>query len=114
MSTDVDTSDNHVDVIGKLIMKANLRLYSRHTPEQIFYNDQVIGQSAMKIFENIGPIIEHVYLVENLGPFSINSFEMNIHWPFELNPSESENIHGKHLLYLTDRPKVSLKPIVRN
>ncbi len=36
---------------------------SQKTPEQVFYGDNVIGESAVKTYDNIGPIIEHIYTV---------------------------------------------------
>lgn len=67
----------------------------------------------MRSFDNIGPIIEHIYLINNYGPFTIDYFKMKFYWPYELNSSSSATMminnkeHGKHLLYLTEKPIVS-------
>lgn len=66
----------------------------------------------MQKLEQIGPIIEHTYKVNNGGPFSIQSFYLIIDWPYEsrLVDFDTENnlqfIAGKHLLYLTEKPTV--------
>ena len=69
----------------------------------------------MKNFDDIGPIVEHVYIIENKGPFSINYFKMKIYWPFELKPLNNEqDSRGKRLLYLTEKPRVRLIFIKKN
>lgn len=42
-------------------------ILSTKTPEQLFYGDGSVikGESAMKNLEEIGPIIEHTYKVNN-------------------------------------------------
>ncbi len=94
----------------------------------MFYGDKVVGESAMKSYDNIGPIIEHIYTVScnllfcqfdinktlivfkisNLGPYTVNNFTMKFYWPFETNLTYGANHkHGKHLLYLIEKPIVS-------
>jgi hypothetical protein len=64
----------------------------------------------MENFDQIGPIIEHTYKINNAGPFSVNFFQLIVDWPYEtrlldLNPSTNEKFEdGKHLLYLTEKP----------
>ena len=38
-------------------------LYGSVTPEQVFYDNRVRGESAMQSLDDIGPIIEHTYKV---------------------------------------------------
>jgi len=85
LSTDLVTSNNQVNLIARLKVRANLFLYGyllihgclmtirfiynlikrTKTPEQLFYGDGSVikGESAMKSLEEIGPIIEHTYKV---------------------------------------------------
>jgi hypothetical protein len=63
----------------------------------------------MNSLDHIGPTIEHTYVINNLGPFSINYFKMKFYWPYELKSTFKDSIdpRGKRLLYLTDKPSVS-------
>ena len=114
ISTDTDLTNNNVYLLAKLKVRANLFLYGKRTPEQVFYSDSsaIRGESAMKNLEQIGPIIEHTYLVNNNGPFSVNFFQLIIDWPYEtrlanFNANSPINyFDGKHLLYLTEKPTV--------
>lgn len=84
--------------------------FRKNTPEQVFYSDKIRGESAMKSLDNIGPTVEHMYIIDNLGPFSMNYFRMKFYWPFELSAAmkDSKDQRGKRLLYLTDKPSVSV------
>lgn len=95
-------------------VRANLFLYGTKTPEQVFYSDNSIirGESAMTNLEQIGPIIEHTYIINNGGPFSVRNFHLLVDWPYEsrlfdFNPiNPIKFIDGKHLLYLIEKPTV--------
>jgi hypothetical protein len=114
LSTDFDMDNNFVSLIAKLKVRANLILYGRRTPEQVFFSDKSIirGASAMKNFEQIGPIIEHTYIINNGGPFSVNFFQLEVDWPYEsrlvdfetTSKSRPGDYEGKYLLYLTEKP----------
>lgn len=114
LSTDLNLTNNNVSLIAKLKVRANLFLYGRRTPEQVFFSDKSIirGASAMKNFEQIGPIIEHTYIINNGGPFSVNFFQLEVDWPYESRLVDFESIsksrpgdyEGKYLLYLTEKP----------
>ena len=114
LSTDQDLTNNVVGLIAKLKVRANLFLYGRRTPEQVFFSDNSIirGASAMKSFEQIGPIIEHTYIINNGGPFSVNFFQLEVDWPYEsrlvdfdgVSKSRPGDYEGKYLLYLTEKP----------
>jgi len=108
-SIDTDLSNNYIELNGRLVIKANIKLTATNTPEQVFYDINVRGESAMQKFEDIGPLIEHTYKIFNYGPFSLNDFNMKIFWPHETSTSDiysdnSENQNGKYLLYLTQSP----------
>jgi hypothetical protein len=47
-------------------VKLNFNYFRKRTPEQVFYSDTSIvrGESAIKSLDEIGPIIEHTYLVK--------------------------------------------------
>jgi hypothetical protein len=87
----------------------------RRTPEQVFYSDSsgIRGESSIKNFDEIGPIIEHTYIITNGGPFTVNFFQLIVDWPYELrlrdfNPKSSIKYYdGKHLLYLAEKPTVN-------
>jgi hypothetical protein len=60
----------------------------------------------MKSLEEIGPIIEHTYKINNAGPFSVNFFQLIVDWPHETRLEDPLNQlkQGKHLLYLIEKP----------
>lgn len=114
LSTDIDTQNNEVNLLARLKVRANLFLYGTKTPEQLFYGDDSVikGESAMRNLEDIGPIIEHTYKINNAGPFSVNFFQLIIDWPHETRlddhlDSTNQFHQGKHLLYLIEKPTVS-------
>ncbi|RNA43640.1 integrin alpha-PS1 isoform X2 [Brachionus plicatilis] len=112
LSQDVDMSNNIVELHAMVKVRANLFLYGAGTPEQVFYSDRFItrGESSMQKLEQIGPIIEHTYNINNGGPFSVHNFHLIIDWPYEsrLVNFDIENnlqfVAGKHLLYLIEKP----------
>jgi len=65
LSTDTNLSNNKIYLLAKLKVRANLFLYGTKTPEQVFYSDKglVRGESAIEHLQQIGPIIEHTYIV---------------------------------------------------
>ncbi len=109
LSTDINPANNQVKIFARFKVRANLFLYGRRTPEQLFFGDgdvsKIRGESAIQSLEQIGPIIEHTYKINNGGPFSIQSFQLVVEWPHETRLSYQNTMsHGKHLLYLVERP----------
>ncbi|KAL5006756.1 hypothetical protein ScPMuIL_015562 [Solemya velum] len=70
-------------------------------PPTVIYQGDVIGASAVEFDAQIGPAINHTYVVENSGPGIVDNLRVTIHWPYEM---ESEYEHGKYLLYLMEFP----------
>ena len=99
----------------------------------MFFGDEyeIRGESAINDLSQVGPIIEHTYKVSystlhyiiqkellnqllmilkkinNGGPFSVQSFQLIVKWPHETRISYLNELeHGKHLLYLIEKPTV--------
>lgn len=107
LSIDTNMNNNKVRIFARFKVRANLFLYGKRTPEQLFYGDtyEIKGESAITTIEEIGPIIEHTYKINNGGPFSVESFQLIVDWPHETRLSGINNLrHGKHLLYLIEKP----------
>jgi hypothetical protein len=65
----------------------------------------VKGESAIRTLNEIGPIVEHTYKINNGGPFSVNNFQLVVDWPHETRLPHLNHLRfGKHLLYLVERP----------
>lgn len=108
LSTDIDPTNNQVDIFARFKVRANLFLYGKRSPEQLFFGEnEVKGESAIQTLDEIGPIIEHTYKINNGGPFSVSSFQLVVDWPHETrlpSPNLNHLRYGKHLLYLIERP----------
>lgn len=65
------------------------------------YGGPVIGESAIKHLNEVGPKVSHVYQVFNEGPWRVSSLEVRISWPYEV---ANDKAHGKWLLYLEELP----------
>lgn len=61
------------------------------------------GESAMVHLEDIGSPITHIYQVFNLGPWRVNSVEVDIEWPHQIANNKAQ---GKWLFYLDKEPTV--------
>jgi hypothetical protein len=113
LSNDVDLTNNVVNIMAKLKVRANVYLYGTKTPEQLFYDNSLPIDREIKTIDDIGPIIEHTYIVINRfkiyfnnsvylvvlyymknflifflkvtngGPFSVNYFQLIVDWPYE-------------------------------
>lgn len=73
------------------------------TPEQVFYGGEVVGESAIKHFDEIGMEVTHKYSVENGGPWRVDELQVEILWPYQVENGKAE---GKWLLYMTEHPTV--------
>ncbi|KAK2177777.1 hypothetical protein NP493_580g01067 [Ridgeia piscesae] len=95
---DTDLSDNYSAVDVPVRAKVNIRVTGVSKPEQILYNsshqlDTVTSEA------DVGPEVIHLYEVRNLGPSSVKSLSVVIHWPSTLED-------GQNLLYLPTMPQV--------
>lgn len=76
----------------------------RHSePREVYYGGVVKGASAMKLEDEIGPVVTHTYEVINAGPLRISKFIVYIDWPYEV---ASDRDHGKYALYMMSNPYV--------
>ncbi|XP_070566085.1 integrin alpha-8-like isoform X2 [Ptychodera flava] len=65
-------------------------------PERITYKPRPLSPDFLIEHEDdIGPEVNHVYEVRNLGPSAIDGARIEIHWP-------AYTPNGEHLLYLLD------------
>ncbi|XP_041478553.1 integrin alpha-6-like isoform X2 [Lytechinus variegatus] len=74
-------------------------LISGKGPEQLYISGQVIGESAMTYFEDIGLAVNQEWTIFNEGPGAVNTARVTIDFPYEV-------ANGKWLLYLTEMPFV--------
>jgi len=86
-----------------VVKRAELLISGRGSPEKVFYGGDVRGESAMKDVSEIGPHVDHRYLVKNYGPSMVDVLTVKINWPFQV---ENHKPQGKWLLYLTGHPVV--------
>ena len=86
-----------------VVKRAELAIAGRGEPEKVFYGGEVKGESAMADVTEIGPLVDHRYLVKNYGPSMVDVLTVRISWPFQV---ENNKPQGKWLLYLTSHPVV--------
>lgn len=81
----------------------NYKNYRSAKIQWAFYGGPVIGESAVKHLNEVGPKVSHIYEVFNEGPWRVSSLEIRISWPYEV---ANDKAHGKWLLYLEELPTV--------
>ena len=86
-----------------VLKRAELSIKGSAKIEWAFYGGPVIGESAIKHLNEIGPKVSHIYEVFNEGPWRVSTLEVRISWPYEV---ANDKAHGKWLLYLEDLPTV--------
>ena len=89
-----------------VVKRAELQIKGRGEPDKVFYGSpgsSVKGESAMQDVAEIGPLVDHRYLVKNYGPSMVDVLTVRISWPFQV---ENNKPQGKWLLYLTSHPLV--------
>ena len=86
-----------------VVKRAELSILGRGEPQKVFYGGDVKGESAMADVAEIGPLVDHRYLVKNYGPSMVDVLTVRISWPFQV---ENNKPQGKWLLYLTSHPVV--------
>ncbi|XP_050701483.1 integrin alpha-PS1-like isoform X4 [Eriocheir sinensis] len=87
----------------EVIKRAEISIRGDVTPEQVFYGGEVVGESAIKHFDEIGMEVTHKYSVENGGPWRVDELQVEILWPYQVENGKAE---GKWLLYMTEHPTV--------
>lgn len=68
-----------------------------------FYGGPVVGESAIKHLNEVGPRVSHIYEVFNEGPWKVSTVEVRISWPYEV---ANDKAHGKWLLYMEEMPTI--------
>lgn len=63
----------------------------------------MVGESAIKHLNEVGPKISHIYEVFNEGPWKVSTVEVRISWPYEV---ANDKVHGKWLLYMEEMPTI--------
>ena len=89
-----------------VVKRAELQINGRGEPEAVFFGSPgatVRGESAMQDVAEIGPLVDHRYIVKNYGPSMVDVLTVRIGWPFQV---ENNKPQGKWLLYLTSHPLV--------
>ena len=86
-----------------VVKRAELSILGRGEPQKVFYGGKVKGESAMRDAAEIGPLVDHRYLVKNSGPSMVDVLTVRISWPHQV---ENNKPQGKWLLYLTSHPIV--------
>ena len=89
-----------------VVKRAELQIMGRGEPTKVLYGSpgsEVKGESAMEDVAEIGPLVDHRYLVKNSGPSMVDVLTVRISWPFQV---ENNKPQGKWLLYITSHPLV--------
>ena len=89
-----------------VVKRAELQIKGRGEPDQVYYGSpgaRLRGESALQDVAEIGPLVDHRYLVKNYGPSMVDVLTVRISWPFQV---ENNKPQGKWLLYLTSHPLV--------
>jgi hypothetical protein len=92
----------YISTIIACIKKRHFMYRSAKT-QWALYGGPIIGESAIKKLNDVGPKVAHVYQIFNDGPWKVTKLNVVIAWPFEV---ANDKIHGKWLLYLEDTPIV--------
>ncbi|XP_015438656.1 PREDICTED: integrin alpha-PS1 [Dufourea novaeangliae] len=88
-----------------IVKRAELSIKGSAKIQWAFYGGPVVGESAIKHLNEVGPKVSHIYEVFNEGPWRVSSLEVRISWPYEV---ANDKAHGKWLLYLEELPTVQV------
>lgn len=78
-------------------------IYRNAKTQWAFYGGPVIGESAIKYLNEVGPKVSHIYEIFNEGPWKVSTVEVRISWPYEV---ANDKAHGKWLLYMEEMPTI--------
>jgi hypothetical protein len=106
-STERDQSNNERSIKLNVVTEADLALFGRSDPSVVMFSRAVEGPLSPTTREQIGPAVQHIFEVRNVGVTNIPSGTLDIHWPFSLRGSQSQ-----YLLYLVEPPEVKDDPLV--
>ncbi|KAL8621290.1 hypothetical protein ACOMHN_008115 [Nucella lapillus] len=105
-TTSTETTPHHDKVVFPFVVirEADLVLRVNVRPDdQILCHGEPRGASAMRTERDIGPAVNHSFIVTNNGPSDVSSSTLHIEWPMEVG---GEGAQGKYLLYLMEKPIV--------
>ena len=105
-STEATPENNKMTVDLNVYTTSTLMLSAASSPEQLNYSAtaEIKGEMAMSYFDEAGPYLEHVFIVENAGPAAVRGLSLIVAWPGE---QDCPNEQCDRLLYLTDEISVS-------
>ncbi|XP_067003096.1 integrin alpha-PS1 isoform X2 [Anabrus simplex] len=92
-----------VDLYTSVVRQAEVSLSGQAQPDRVLYGGEVVGESAISLYSQVGSPLEHVYNVYNKGPWKVKGLEILIDWPWQVGNNKPQ---GKWLLYLTELPVV--------
>jgi len=79
-----------------VIIEHNILVTSSASPKQVrYYNNPIVGESAIGTLERIGPQVSYSFFVQNLGSSVASGLELAVEFPLEL-------YNEKWLMYLSD------------
>ncbi|XP_052246976.1 integrin alpha-6-like isoform X2 [Dreissena polymorpha] len=103
-SEELTPTNDRITIPVTVFINADIQVSGQSEPDSaIPYSGNVRGESAMTNERMIGPGVNHTFTVYNNGPGVVESSEITIYWPYEV---QSTYPHGKHLLYLMQPPQV--------
>ncbi|XP_012219673.1 integrin alpha-PS1 isoform X2 [Linepithema humile] len=103
-STSKEVREKRPTVLQATVLKrAELSIKASTKTQWAFYGGPVVGESAIKHLNEVGPKISHIYEVFNEGPWKVSTVEVRISWPYEV---ANDKAHGKWLLYMEEMPTV--------
>ncbi|XP_067649409.1 integrin alpha-PS1-like isoform X1 [Haliotis asinina] len=107
-STETTPENDLYTMSFRVIIIAEMTVNGVSSPDDpIIFSGNVRGESAIKIEDEIGPPINHTFVVTNFGPGVVSRSELTIYWPYQTENGEPQ---GKHLLYLMQAPQVMNGP----
>ncbi|CAG7719954.1 unnamed protein product [Allacma fusca] len=102
-SFEQDEQNNRDHVTATVIKRAELQIFGRSEPGNVYYGGKITGESAIHSYAEIGPRVVHEYVVINDGPWKASRFDVDIWWPHQV---ENKKAQGKWLLYPESVPSV--------
>lgn len=87
-----------------VLKRAELSIKGSAKTQWAFYGGPVVGESAIRHLNQVGPKVSHIYQIFNEGPWKVRTVDVVISWPYEV---ANDKPHGKWLLYLEEIPSVS-------
>ncbi|KYN02758.1 Integrin alpha-PS1 [Cyphomyrmex costatus] len=103
-STSKEIKEKQPTVLQATVLKrAELSIKGSAKTQWAFYGGPVVGESAIKYLNEVGPKVSHIYEIFNEGPWKVSTVEVRISWPYEV---ANDKAHGKWLLYMEEIPTI--------